>query len=75
MYGAGAVLGVAAMFANDVYDSSIVTASKCRLLKLQREDFHRLSAAHPRVASRIRELAESLISDAPDAKTLATADV
>lgn len=75
MYGAGAVLGVAAMFANDVYDSSIVTASKCRLLKLQREDFHRLSAAHPRVASRIRELAESLTSEDPDTKTLATADV
>jgi voltage-gated potassium channel len=74
-YGAGDVLGVAAMFGNDTYGSTIVTASKCRLLKLQREDFYRLSAAHPRVASRIRDLAESLSSQIPgDARMLATAD-
>jgi voltage-gated potassium channel len=45
------------MFDECVHDDAVVTASKCRLLKLHREDFHRLAATRPRIASHIRSLA------------------
>jgi voltage-gated potassium channel len=57
-YVAGDVFGVAAVLDNDLHSGAVVTASKCRLLKLQREDFRRLAAAQPKVASHIRALAE-----------------
>jgi voltage-gated potassium channel len=58
MYVAGDVFGVAAVLDNDLHGGAVITASKCRLLKLQREDFHRLAATQPKVASHIRALAE-----------------
>jgi voltage-gated potassium channel len=57
-YVAGDVFGVAAVLDNDLHSGAVITASKCRLLKLQREDFRRLAAAQPKVASHIRALAE-----------------
>jgi voltage-gated potassium channel len=62
-YVAGDVFGVAAVLDNDLHGGAVVTASKCRLLKLQREDFHRLAAAQPRVASHIRALAERFLAE------------
>lgn len=74
-YGAGEVFGITAMFGNDLHRSDVVTASKCRLLKLQREDFHRLAATKPRVASHLRDLAERLRSEIVDpARIAAMAD-
>lgn len=74
-YGAGDVFGITAMFGNDLHRSDVVTASKCRLLKLQREDFHRLAATKPRVASHLRDLAERLRSEIVDpARIAAMAD-
>jgi voltage-gated potassium channel len=63
-YSAGDVFGVGAMFDDGVHDESVVSASKCRLLKLHREDFHRLAATHPRIASHIRKLANDFGEDA-----------
>jgi voltage-gated potassium channel len=60
VYGAGDVFGIASVFGEDLHTASVITASKCRLLKLQREDFHRLAARQPHVASHIRDLAERL---------------
>jgi voltage-gated potassium channel len=65
-YAAGDVFGVAAMLDNDVYRDGVVTTSKCRLLKLQKDDFHRLAAKQPHVAMHIRKLAGGL-SDTLDA--------
>lgn len=74
-YGAGDVFGAAAMFDNEIHRGAVTTASKCRLLKLQREDFHRLAAAQPGVASHIRDLAERARSELRDrSKTLETTD-
>lgn len=55
--GAGDVFGVVAMLDNDVQKGTFVTASRCRLLKLHREDFHRLAVANPEVAASIRQKA------------------
>ena len=60
IYTAGDVFGVGAMLDNDVHSGAVVTSSKCRLLKLHREDFHRLAASHPHVAVHIRKLADGL---------------
>jgi voltage-gated potassium channel len=56
-YSAGDVFGVGAMLGDGVHDVAIVTASKCRLLKLHRDDFHRLASKQPHIASHIRSLA------------------
>jgi voltage-gated potassium channel len=56
-YAAGDVFGVSAVLDNDVHKGAVVTSSKCRLLKLQKEDFHRLAAKQPHVAVHIRNLA------------------
>jgi len=63
-YSAGDVFGIGAMFDDFVEDDTVVTASKCRLLKLHREDFHRLAATRPRLASHIRSLAADLRDNA-----------
>jgi voltage-gated potassium channel len=57
VYSAGDVFGVDAMFSDGLHGNAVITASRCRLLKLQREDFHRLASKQPRVASHIRNLA------------------
>lgn len=57
VYVAGDVFGVAAMFDESVHRDAVITSSKCRLLKLQRDDFHRLASKQPHIASHIRNLA------------------
>lgn len=42
------------MLEGGAHAGTFVTASRCRLLKLFREDFHRLETANPSVAARIR---------------------
>ena len=53
-YKTGDVLGAQTLFNHDVHDKALVTASRCRLLKLRREDFHLLEMTHPNVSSNIR---------------------
>lgn len=53
----GDVFGVLAMLGQPVADGSFVTTSKCRLLKLHSEDFHRLEVASPEVGHQLREKA------------------
>jgi voltage-gated potassium channel len=62
-YSAGDVFGVGAMFDDGVHVDAVVTASKCSLLKLQREDFHRLATTQPNIASHIRSLAADFRDD------------
>ena len=38
-------------------EGAFVTASRCRLLKLFREDFHRLETTNPEIAAHIRATA------------------
>lgn len=52
----GDFFGCTAMLENDLNRSSFVTSTRCRLLKLHREDFHLLETRSPGVARRIREI-------------------
>lgn len=56
-FATGDVFGCIAMLENDVNHGSFTTASRCRLLKLHRADFHRLETKCPSVARRIRQVA------------------
>ncbi|MEQ1653204.1 MAG: cyclic nucleotide-gated ion channel [Hyphomicrobium sp.] len=58
-YRTGDVFGAAAMLNNDVHAGHVFTSSRSRLLKLHKEDFHRIEARHPHVAAHIRRLAKS----------------
>jgi voltage-gated potassium channel len=51
---AGDFFGALALLENDVHRATVVTVSKCRLLKLYKQDFHRLENASPSVAAQIR---------------------
>lgn len=51
---AGDFFGALALLENDVHHATVVTVSKCRLLKLYKQDFHRLESASPSVAAHIR---------------------
>jgi voltage-gated potassium channel len=55
IYSAGDFFGVVAMLENDVHRGRFVTLSKCRLLKLHREDFHRLETANRQLAVNLRK--------------------
>lgn len=66
---AGEFFGAKAMLDNDVHPGSFITSSKVRLLKLHKEDFHRLEAKHPHVAAHIRKAAATPLeqtASAPD---------
>jgi voltage-gated potassium channel len=56
-FGAGDFFGAVAMLDNDLHTGAFVTAARCRLLKLHKEDFHRLETANPQVAATIRKTA------------------
>lgn len=58
-FSAGDMFGVHAMLDNDVHRGHFVTSSKVRLLKLHKEDFHRLEAQYPHVAAHIRRAAHA----------------
>jgi voltage-gated potassium channel len=53
----GDAFGIGAMLEGEPSQGAFVTASRCRLLKLFREDFHRLEGANPAVAGVLREAA------------------
>ncbi len=53
-YKTGDVIGAGALFDHDVHPAAMITRTRCRLLKLHREDFHRLEVTHPDVSARIR---------------------
>lgn len=53
----GGIIGAAAMLEGMADQARYVSRSRCRLLKLYREDFHRLEATAPAVALRLREVA------------------
>jgi voltage-gated potassium channel len=57
-YKAGDVIGVVATLAGDRHAGSFVTCARSRLLKLHREDFHRLAVANPAIAARLRRIGE-----------------
>jgi len=58
VYAKGDVFGVAAMLAHEPDAGPFVTDSKCRLLKLHREDFHRLETVSPEIARQLRRKAD-----------------
>ena len=57
-YGTGEVFGIRTMLHHRAHNASIHTTTKCRLLKLHREDFHRLESVNPQLAARLRQVAE-----------------
>lgn len=57
-YRTGDVFGTVAMIQGDTHHAAFQTGSKCRLLKLHREDFLRLEMTHPAITGHIRKLAE-----------------
>lgn len=61
-YGTGDVFGTVAMLQGDLHEGNFHTATKCRLLKLHREDFLRLEVSHPDLARQIRGLSEERAS-------------
>lgn len=54
-YDPGDVFGAVGHGDGGVHDASYVTAGRCRLLKLYKQDFNRLEIATPGLAARIRE--------------------
>ncbi|HEX2840894.1 cyclic nucleotide-gated ion channel [Hyphomicrobium sp.] len=58
VYAKGDFFGVVAMLEHDYTQGSFVTKSKCRLLKLHREDFHRLELASPEIGRLLRRKAQ-----------------
>lgn len=54
----GDAIGLAAMLQNMRHPASFHTASKVRLLKLHRADFHRLEVMHPKLTAELRRIAE-----------------
>lgn len=56
-FGTGDFFGIVAMLENDVHQGTYTTVSRCRLLKLFKEDFSRLQNASPAVADHIRNVA------------------
>ncbi|MEZ5843539.1 MAG: cyclic nucleotide-gated ion channel [Hyphomicrobiaceae bacterium] len=56
-FGTGDFFGVVSMLEGENTGARFLTRKKSRLLKLHREDFARLEAAHPRIAEHIRKTA------------------
>lgn len=56
-FGTGEFFGVVAMLDNDVQAGRFVTRTRCRLLKLFREDFHRIEMRSPQIGAHIRQVA------------------
>lgn len=63
-FATGDVFGVSALLEGAAHQGgAFVTASRCRLLKLFREDFRRLEMAKPAIAARIRSMAQQRSND------------
>ncbi|MCB1504810.1 MAG: ion transporter [Hyphomicrobiaceae bacterium] len=59
----GDVFGTVAMVQGAQHGATYLTESKCRLLKLHREDFLRLEMTHPGITNHIRKLADERHDD------------
>lgn len=59
-FAAGDVIGARPLFNHDVHPNPMITTTRCRLLKLHREDFHRLEVTHPALSARIRHATASI---------------
>ena len=57
VFNTGDFFGVGAMLEGEPSRGAFITASRCRLLKLFREDFHRLESANPAVAGVLKAAA------------------
>jgi voltage-gated potassium channel len=57
-FGKGDCFGLTALLQHDRNTGSFVTTTRCRLLKLHREDFHRLETASPEVGRSLRRTAQ-----------------
>lgn len=57
VFEAGDFFGATSMLLSDAPSAPFVTATKCRLLKLHAEDFHRLELINPNLCSEIRRRA------------------
>ena len=57
VFQAGDFFGATAMLTRDAPSAPFVTTTKCRLLKLHAEDFHRIEVVNPRLADEIRRRA------------------
>lgn len=62
-YEQGEFFGSVALLEGGKNRGSFFTASRCKLLKLHREDFSRLSAKSPQTAQYIREIAENRMAE------------
>ena len=62
----GDVFGTVAMIHGDFHHAEFQTASRCRLLKLHREDFLMLEMTQPTLTSFIRKLAEERVENEVD---------
>ena len=69
-YETGDVFGTVAAIQGDTHGSAYHTGTKCRLLRLHREDFLRLEASHPSLTQHIRELAEKRAAEERDSTTV-----
>lgn len=58
VYSKGDFFGVVAMLEQEFSQGSFVTRSKCRLLKLHSEDFHRLEVVSPEIGDYLRRKAQ-----------------
>lgn len=59
VYETGDFFGAVAMLEGTAHPGRYVTLTRCRLLKLYREDFVQLEAANPLIGSHIREIAHA----------------
>lgn len=57
-FSTGEFFGARAMLENNIHAGSFVTTTKTRLLKLERDDFHRIEVKAPNVAAHIRKIVE-----------------
>ncbi len=64
-YKTGEFFGANAMLENNVHSGSFITTSRTRLLKLHKEDFHRIEIQHPNVADHIRKAVQAGIPIPP----------
>ena len=56
VYATGDFFGIVAVLENDINHGSFRTLTRCRMLKLYREDFRRLEHVNPEVAKQIRSV-------------------
>jgi voltage-gated potassium channel len=58
-YETGDFFGIVSMLEGDRTPGAFVTLTKCRLLKLHRDDFRRLEAMSPAIAAHVRSIASA----------------